>query len=36
MAEREPCYADADLRIDTTGKTVEDVVAEIVRFLEGM
>ena len=36
MMEREPCYADADLRIDTTGKTVEDVVAEIVRFLEGM
>lgn len=34
MAEREPFYADADLRIDTTGKSVEDVVAEIVRFLE--
>ena len=33
MAEREPFYADADLRIDTTGKTVEDVVAEIVKFL---
>lgn len=33
MAEREPFYADADLRIDTTGKTVEDVVAEIIEFL---
>lgn len=35
LAEREPFYADADLRIDTTGKTVEDVVAEILRFIEG-
>lgn len=33
MAEREPFYADADLRIDTTGKTVEDVVAVIIKFL---
>lgn len=29
MAEREPFYADADIRIDTTGKTLEDVTAEI-------
>lgn len=35
LAEREPFYADADLRIDTTGKTVEDVIAEILRFIEG-
>ena len=34
LAEREPMYADADLRIDTTGKSVEDVVAEIACFLE--
>lgn len=34
LAEREAMYADADLRIDTTGKSVEDVVAEIVSFLE--
>ena len=27
--ERAPFYADADLRIDTTGKTLEDVTAEI-------
>lgn len=35
MTERERYYADADLRIDTTGKRVEDVVAEIIGFLEG-
>lgn len=35
MAEREQFYADAELRIDTTGKSVEDVVAEIIRYLEG-
>ncbi|WP_277057247.1 shikimate kinase [Trichlorobacter lovleyi] len=29
MTEREPFYADADIRIDTTGKTLEDVAAEI-------
>ncbi|MCE1225617.1 MAG: shikimate kinase [Geobacteraceae bacterium] len=32
MAEREQFYADADIRIDTTGKTLEDVVAEILAF----
>lgn len=35
MAEREQFYADAELRIDTTGKSVEDVVAEIIGYLEG-
>ncbi|AJE02905.1 shikimate kinase [Geobacter pickeringii] len=34
LAEREAMYADADLRIDTTGKSVEDVVAEVISFLE--
>jgi len=34
MAEREQFYAVADLRIDTTSKSVEDVVAEIIGFLE--
>ncbi|MGE0918727.1 shikimate kinase [Trichlorobacter lovleyi] len=29
MTERESFYADADIRIDTTGKTLEDVAAEI-------
>jgi len=36
MAEREQFYADAELRIDTTGKSVEDVVAEIIGYLEGI
>jgi shikimate kinase len=31
---REQFYADADLRIDTTAKTVEAVAAEILRFLK--
>ncbi len=35
LREREPFYAEADLRIDTTGKKVEDVVREILRYLEG-
>ncbi|UFS69654.1 shikimate kinase [Geomonas sp. RF6] len=35
MASREGYYADADLRIDTTGKTVEAIAAEIVHFMEG-
>lgn len=34
LAEREPYYADADIRIDTTGKNVEDVVREILLILE--
>ncbi|CAH2032166.1 shikimate kinase [Trichlorobacter ammonificans] len=29
LQERESFYADADIRIDTTGKTLEDVAAEI-------
>ena len=32
MAEREPFYADADIRIDTTGKTLEDVAVLILAF----
>ncbi len=32
VAEREPFYADADIRIDTTGKTLEDVAAVILEF----
>jgi len=34
MDEREQFYADADIRIDTDGKSVEDVAAEILRFVE--
>jgi len=34
LAEREPFYADADIRIDTTGKNVEDVVREVLMMLE--
>lgn len=33
LRERECFYADADIRIDTTGKTLEDVAAEILRRL---
>lgn len=33
MAGRENAYADADLRIDTAGKSVEDVVTEIATFV---
>ncbi len=32
IAEREPFYADADIRIDTTGKTLEDVAVLILAF----
>lgn len=35
LAEREPYYADADLRLDTTAKTVAAVVAEIQDALKG-
>lgn len=35
MDEREQFYADADIRIDTDGKSVEDVAAEILRRLKG-
>jgi shikimate kinase len=34
MDGREQFYADADIRIDTDGKSVEDVAAEILRFVE--
>ena len=34
LDEREQYYADADIRIDTDGKSVEDVAAEILRLLE--
>jgi len=33
MDSREQFYADADIRIDTDGKSVEDVAAEILRFV---
>jgi len=36
MEEREHFYAAADIRIDTDGKSVEDVSAEIMRFLKGL
>lgn len=35
VQERENYYADADIRIDTTGKTLEDVAAEIMRLCAG-
>ena len=35
LKEREPYYADADIRIDTTGKKVEYVVDEILSRLKG-
>ncbi len=35
LREREPFYAEADIRIDTTGKKVDDVVREILLHLEG-
>jgi shikimate kinase len=34
MDARKQFYADADIRIDTDGKSVEDVAAEILRFVE--
>jgi shikimate kinase len=34
MDGRKQFYADADIRIDTDGKSVEDVAAEIIRFVE--
>lgn len=36
LNEREPFYAESDIRIDTTGKKVEDVVREILLHLEGI
>ena len=35
LEQREPYYADADIRIDTTGKKVEYVVDEILCRLKG-
>ncbi len=34
LREREPCYACADIRIDTVGKKIEDIAAEILMFLD--
>jgi shikimate kinase len=36
MAEREQFYSVAHIRIDTNGKSVEDVTSEILRFLKGL
>lgn len=33
LQEREHCYADSDIRIDTAGKSVEDVAAEVLKRL---
>jgi shikimate kinase len=33
MEQREQFYNDADIRIDTDGKSVEDVAAEILEYL---
>lgn len=35
LEEREKFYADADVRIDTTGKNIEDVASEVVAYLKG-
>jgi shikimate kinase len=34
LCDRESYYADADIRIDTTGKKIEDVTEEIICFIE--
>ena len=34
IAEREPFYADADIRIDTTSKNIEDIVSEILAWVK--
>ena len=34
LREREPYYAEADIRIDTAGKKIEDVVTEIMAYIE--
>jgi len=36
LEERKDFYADADIRIDTDNKSVEDVAAEIFRVLKGL
>ena len=33
LGEREACYAEADIRIDTAGKKIEDIAAEIMQYL---
>jgi shikimate kinase len=33
LQEREPCYAEADIRIDTAGKKIEDVASEILAVM---
>ncbi len=34
LAEREPFYREADIRIDTTGKSVDDIVGQILVWLK--
>jgi len=34
LAEREPFYRDADIRIDTTGKDVDDIVLQILVWIK--
>ncbi|GFE60857.1 shikimate kinase [Geobacter sp. AOG2] len=36
LEQREQFYNDADIRIDTDGKSVEDVAAEILGYLRGL
>jgi shikimate kinase len=36
LVEREPCYAMAHIRIDTTGKKIEDVAAVILKYLDSV
>ena len=33
LQEREPSYAEADIRIDTAGKKIEDIASEILAYL---
>jgi shikimate kinase len=35
LESREPCYADADLRLDTSSKSIETVAGEIIALLQG-
>jgi hypothetical protein len=35
LQERELCYAEADIRIDTAGKKIEDVAVEILAVIAG-
>jgi shikimate kinase len=36
LREREFCYMQADIRIDTAGKKIEDVAAEILIYLQSL